>query len=406
MRNTVVKLLGIIPLLTLTMACQKEDVYVMPKVNPVVKFNEVTQAKIAETYIENKTEDVMGAFSFMRAEKGKSFSFSIARIEANGNEPDGAFELTTTEVEYNSTDTLELKVGTIDWSKIAPGQKFEVVLTITSSDDIQTGPATSSMKISVEKPDAPLIWLDKDELYNAIIPEDYSEDTKTFTITLPVTSDEILEDISMPIRQSGAAQQGVHYIITDTVLLIAKGAQTADLTIEVLKDGFTPGEKLNFWIEIHEEDIPEGTLCRIDENYWWTTISVGLDGEPTPLIWLDKDIVYSALIPTDHIEETMDIAVKIDMTNDDITEDINMPFRLNEYNVQENTHFQVADKVLRLKAGEKSAELVITVIKSAFSAGEAKTLWIEIHKEDIPDGTSVEIDDTYWWTAIDIGRAL
>jgi hypothetical protein len=266
----------LLSILILSTSCNEKE-YEMPELAPVVKFSLSSKKITAQTYIVNSANDVEVSFEFMRSANKEVVYFSLSRTTPATSALEQAFSLSAADFAVTPADVSTQTVGTIDWSKVKPGEKFNVKLTITG-DEVFVGPSTGTITLTFEKPVAPLIWLDKDEVYTAIIPKDFEGESMVIPVTFPVTADDVLAEISMPIYLNQYyATLGVHFNISDPVIRIAPGAKTATLQVEVFKAAFAPGEVKRLWIEMRAAQMPIGTLARIDAAYWWTAIDLGLE---------------------------------------------------------------------------------------------------------------------------------
>lgn len=405
MSKLVIKVLGIIALCSAVLTSCNEDEYSMPTYKPIVGFHEQSKTISATNYLDNGTVDVSFKFSANRLPAEGSVTFSV---QVESVSPEGItdlFTLAANQVTLKSQEVLDQNLGSVNWSKLSPGQEAVVTLAITPVDGIDLAPTTKRATIKLSKQEAPQIWLDKTKKYSALIPLGYTEPSKVFNLSIPMTSSSnVLADINVPIRVSlGGMEEGVHFSIPSKIMTIKKGTKTASLAIEVFAAAFSAGQVKPFYIEIHQEDLSQSDVAVVDETYWWTTIEVGKEGVAVPTVFLDKTATYDALMDADFAGDEQIVNVDIPVSSTPLPESVVLPIRLNEYNVQEGTHFRIADKNLRVNAGETKATLAVTVIKSGFTAAEAKDLWIEIHSDDLPSPI-VQIDADKWWTTIKVGR--
>lgn len=373
--------------------CQEEMEYTLKEYNPIGGITNADFTVTTNKYLDNTTRPVDLIFNVERL-GGRTATFDLA---VGGVEPASlanAFSLIATEITVSKKqDTL--RVGSIDWSKLKPGETVAFTITCKPKSGTEVNYNGQDVNIEFTKAAAPVFELGNLEQSHLIAMGQAGNLQEAITLTL--LDKPLEEDVDFALTlYPGGYTRGVHFDI-DTLIHVAAGQTEGEVNLTVYGDQFGPGEQVEIYLEANE--IPAGKAVTIGSSNWIGFI-IGKAGDN---IWLDKSKTYSALMDQ-NFEGNQKITLTIPMLSSPATQNIAMPLRLNQYYLQENTHFIIPDKVARVAKGEKSFKLDIYVVGSAFASGQSNKLWLEIHQEDVPAGQVLIVDNTYWWTTILIGR--
>ena len=377
--------------------CEEKDNYEPRSSTPVGGFIENNKTIMSEHYLDDGTGEVSVIFEANRIAKGENASYSIDTISLAPYHISNAFQLTNKTVTIGR-DSLTQVIGEVDWSKMKSGDSLLVGLKVVEDENFETSYSTKELQLTLIKKHPPKVNMGstiKDLTFP--VANSWMMDT---TLTIEVLDKPAREDITMPLAlSSGSLERGVHFDI-DTVLHIAKGETTDEVSLQVYGDQFSSNDQGNISLEARSDDVPVDIALEMSPNNS-KTFKIG---NAVNWLYLNKDKTYSALIDSDYLGEDQRFQIELTVLGAPAKQDINVPISLNEYNVQEGTHFHIPDPVARISKGETTCTLDIYVYNDAFNPGESSSLWIELYQANVPEGLEVIIDPDFWWTTINIGQ--
>ena len=247
-----------------------------------------------------------------------------------------------------------------------------------------------------------IIKLYGDSTYNAEV--FYANDLDPnipLTITLDISDVPVLQDLTIPITLNEYyAKEGIHFLMPNKYITIKAGETTGTIEFEMLPNGFTINETLRLWVQL-DTDNADYEEVSFDATDWWTAVDLSLKGEVYTVTLLNS-ASYDVLISD--VSTTVDVDVVLTDVLDKVApSDLEIPIRFNEWNLQMDTHF-TSDGIIRVNEGETFGTITISVIGSAFAAGESKSLWIEVYNDDMPTDPILIRNISNWWTTLNVGK--
>lgn len=390
-------------LITIILACFvftacEEDSYTLKIYDPIGGFVDREINAVAE-YDATNSEDVSFIFDMQRMDNVQSVDLTIAIESVEPEVFASAISLVTNKVTVVGQDSAIVDLVKVDWSQLKPDEPVKVTLGVQDEEGVDTETILRTTSFTAVKDHAPLASLNQSGVYNAQITYGTTENT-TFKFTIDLLDKPTNHDVVIPFRPAPGAGiiEGTHFQFKEKVLRVAKGSRSAILEVETLFAGFDLGDLESLWIELHQEDIAEEMLIKVNSDSWWTKIELGREWKN--VAFLDKASTLSILI-----DSVLEGEVTTSVVIDDVLEkpahaDVNIPVAFSDGTATEGTHYKIADAFIKVKKGETKGILNLVVIRDAFSdANPTANFWLEL-------GWPLPGDFGYhssWWTTVEVG---
>ncbi|TAJ11515.1 hypothetical protein DMA11_16475 [Marinilabiliaceae bacterium JC017] len=380
-------------------ACE-EDSYTLKVYDPIGGFVDREIDAVAE-YDAINFEDVSFIFDMQRMDNVESVDLTIAVESVEPENLASAISLITDKITVVGQDSSTVDLVKVDWSKIDTAQTVQVILGVQDEEGVNTETVLRTTSFIAAKDPAPLASLDESGVYNAQIPYGSTENT-IFKYTIELLDKPTNQDVVIPFTAAPAdgVIEGIHFTFKEKVLRVAKGSRSAVLEVETLFAGFDLGDAESLWIELHQEDIPEGTLIKVNSDSYWTKIELGREWKN--VAFLDKTATVSILIAST-LEGEVTQSVEIEnVLEKPAHADVNIPvvFQDSWTDAEEGVHFKVADAFIKVKEGETSGIVNLIIIRDAFDEDNSTIdMYLELGGP-LPDEFGYHDS---WWTNLIIG---
>lgn len=383
-------------------ACEEEVEFEKIDKKPIGGFVEQAIAVNAD-YFSQELEVITANMAMNRTDPEKKVTFelemSVDTVGTGiGEELLSSFELTNKTITiYGSQDTVQ-DVLTVNWAGIPAGKSVNVTVTVKEGGEVDVNSGRSEIVFTLTKGKAPVVSMNQATTWKAILPYDATTNQK-FKLAVLTLDKPAIQDLEVVFTLNEAnVQQGTHFNIISNegrqVIVVPAGETTGEVEIEVIGTEFGIGESAALWIEARKN---ANYMYTVNSGNWWSTISMGRDAMFN--VFLDAGSEYDALL-ADSTEIIKLITVTFPNIVDRVLEeDMLIPIAINEEEAQEGTHFEMAEKAILVKKGQRNGTLTLKVLGEAFQSSEDNVqLWIELGS--IPN---VGYDSDNWWTTINIG---
>ncbi|MBI9062420.1 MAG: hypothetical protein JEZ14_10570 [Marinilabiliaceae bacterium] len=378
-------------------ACE-EDSYTLKVYDPIGGFVDREISAVAE-YDATNSEDISFIFDMQRMDNVQSVDLTIAIESAEPEEYASAISLITDKVTVVGQDSSTVDLVKVDWSQTKPGKPVKVTLGVQDEEGVDTETVLRTTSFIAVKDAEPLASLDKSVVYNAQIPYGSTENT-TFKLKIDLLDKPANQNVVIPFTPAPADGiiEGTHFRFKEKVLRVAKGSRSAVLEVETLFAGFDLGDSESLWIELHQEDVAEEMLIKVNPDSWWTTITLGREWKN--VAFLDKTATLSILIDS-VLEGEATTTVEIEnVLEKPARADVNIPVAFSDGTATQGTHYKVADSFIKVKKGQTNGVLNLVVIRDAFTdSNPTANFWLEL-------GWPLPVDFGYhssWWTTVEVG---
>lgn len=384
--------------LILFAACEDEIEYERIDKKPIGGFLE-TAITVNADYFSQEVETVVAKMDLNRMTPDKTVNLAF-ELSADVDSLAPAFTLANETVAIHGMQDTVMDILTIDWSKLPINQTVKVTVNVKEEGEVDVNSGRSQIVFTVAKGKAPVVSMNQGTTWKALLPYDASANKK-FKLAVLTLDKPAVQDLVIPFTLNQEnVQKGTHFNITsnggEQVIVVPAGETTGEVEIEVIESAFTIGQSAALWIEARKNPDAQ-YMYTVNKENWWSTISMGRDALFN--LFVDSEAEYDALL-ADSTEIVKLISVTLPNVVDRVlTEELLIPISLNEEVAQENVHFVMPEKVIRVKKGQRNGVIMLKVLGDAFkSADDNVQLWIELG--NLPD---VGYDNNNWWTTINIG---
>lgn len=380
-------------------ACEEEVEYEKIDKKPIGGFIEAA-ATVNADYFSQEVETIGANMDMNRMTPDKSVNLELGLSVAD-NSMTAAFALVNERVTIHGMKDTLMDILMVDWSKIDAGKSVEVTINVKPEGEVDVNSGRSQIIFTIIKGKVPVVSMDQGARWEILLPFDASGNKK-FKLLLLSLDKPAIQDIEVPFTLNEAnLQVGTHFNITSNggrqIIFVPEGETKGEIEIEVIGSVFPVGQIANLWVEARPGADPL-YMYTVNPGNWWTTVSMGRDYSFS--LFVDAKAEYDALL-ADSTEIVKLITITLPNVVDRVlSEDLVIPIHLNQEAAQENTHFIMPEKVIRIKKGQQNGTITLKVLGDAFhSADDNVQLWIEINK-NLPN---VGYDASNWWTTINLG---
>lgn len=353
------------------------------------------------TYIDESQQNVGVVLNYERMESVESVAITFNDLTTVPDTMIKAVSLIATEATITK-DSLKMDLVKIDWSKVDPGQSFDIMTSIKEADNIEKNSVDFKATIKASKQAKPVLWLDKSKTFDAVLPFDQTG-TEDISFEFEILKQPALQDIEIGIYYNDwykPIEEG-KFIVTQNKFVIPKGSTKIMYNAQLDGSKIPAGYSKKLWLELRYSNLADGILADIDGSNW-TAILVG---RHFPNISLNKAATLKALVGSNETG-IVTFNYEIEILDHPAMNDIAIPLVGNDSNkpVEEGKLIIPDPMQLNVTQGSKKVTFTIQVDGSKFNSGESVKYWIEL-PETLPDGSNLERNSENFYTTILVGKA-
>lgn len=383
------------------LSCSEDDEYEYIEKLPIGGFMKKELLQKAD-YFVSETEKITVPMKMNRMKPEQELEVKIG-LEVEPLELSSAVVLLKKNVSFSGSAEIKTELLSIDWSKVPAGKEVKARLSLLKDDAIDLNTRCVSLEVKASKAVNPIPWCNPEGVAEIML--DYTATTaKKMTLQLLSMTKPAAQDLLVPFTLETDLVEGKDFRILGKhghAFFVPAGAEKASIEVEVSGDIFPQPRFEWIKLELTEQGKDPVHIFEYDAAWKSTWLKVGRMPDKVYELTLDPKAEYKALLAAGEPDKEISVTIP-DVLNKPAEKDLAFALNLNQYRAKLGEHFQMTEPYqLILKKGSRDAQLVLTVLGSAFTSNADNVpLYIELADKEQATGA----EHANYWTTIVLGR--